>query len=130
MESTEEVKAGGVKSHTPRSSILKTSVHGQESFGHGGSESEHVKFDEVIIAEHDKDRGTRTKILEPKTPYEADEPMSLVEGKEDVEMHESAGTDAKQVDEEIRYHLEEAERNKTLNAQFLHQQAEASGAMA
>jgi len=28
-----------------------------------------VKFDEAIIEEHDKDRGTRTKIDEPKTPY-------------------------------------------------------------
>jgi hypothetical protein len=29
-----------------------------------------VKFDEEVIAEHDKDRGTRQKIDEPKTPYE------------------------------------------------------------
>lgn len=28
-----------------------------------------VRFDEEVIKEHDKDRGTRTKIDEPKTPY-------------------------------------------------------------
>ena len=28
-----------------------------------------VKFDEAVIAEHDKERGTRQKIHEPKTPY-------------------------------------------------------------
>lgn len=31
-----------------------------------------IKWDEPTIAEHDKERGTRTKILEPKTPYNAD----------------------------------------------------------
>lgn len=30
----------------------------------------HVKWDEVVIAEHDKLRGTRQKIDEPPTPYE------------------------------------------------------------
>ena len=33
-----------------------------------------MRFDEEVIAEHDKERGTRTKIDEPKTPYEADAP--------------------------------------------------------
>ena len=28
-----------------------------------------IKWDEITIAEHDKFRGTRRKILEPKTPY-------------------------------------------------------------
>lgn len=28
-----------------------------------------IKWDEVTIAEHDRERGTRKKILEPKTPY-------------------------------------------------------------
>ena len=32
-------------------------------------DSDHVKFDEEVIQEHDKDRGTRQKISEPKTPY-------------------------------------------------------------
>jgi hypothetical protein len=32
--------------------------------------ADRVKFDEEVIAEHDKDRGTRQKIDEPKTPYE------------------------------------------------------------
>jgi hypothetical protein len=32
-------------------------------------DKDHIKFDEEIIAEHDKSRGTRQKISEPKTPY-------------------------------------------------------------
>ena len=40
----------------------------------GGGAVRHVVFDEAVIAEHDKDRGTRRKISEPKTPYRA--PMS------------------------------------------------------
>jgi len=32
-------------------------------------EDKHVKFDEAVIAEHDKLRGTRQKIDEPDTPY-------------------------------------------------------------
>ncbi len=31
--------------------------------------ADHVKFDEEVIQEHDKDRGTRQKIDEAKTPY-------------------------------------------------------------
>ena len=84
----------------------------------------------MTIAEHDKERGTRAKIDEPKTPYEAEESASVGGVTEDVEMHEAAGSDAKKVDEEIRFHLAEAERNKALNAQLMHKQAEASGAMA
>jgi protein phosphatase inhibitor 2 len=40
-----------------------------------------VIFDEATIAEHDKERGTRMKIDEPKTPYvhEADEPYAFDE---------------------------------------------------
>lgn len=34
---------------------------------------DHIKFDEEIIAEHDKSRGTRQKIDEPKTPYANDD---------------------------------------------------------
>ncbi len=44
------------------------------SDGAGGGAVRHVVFDEAVIAEHDKDRGTRRKISEPKTPYRA--PMS------------------------------------------------------
>jgi len=29
----------------------------------------HIKWDEETIQEHDKERGTRMKIEEPKTPY-------------------------------------------------------------
>lgn len=47
-----------------------------------------MKFDEVTIAEHDKDRGTRTKITEPKTPYEAEGAGAEEESSQvDVEMH-------------------------------------------
>ena len=35
-------------------------------------EGNHVKWDEVTIAEHDKERGTRQKIEEPPTPYHYD----------------------------------------------------------
>ncbi len=34
-----------------------------------GQKRKGIKWDEVTIAEHDKERGTRKKILEPKTPY-------------------------------------------------------------
>lgn len=37
----------------------------------------------------------------------------------------SAIDNQSRIDEEIRHHLEEAERNKLLNAQLLHQQAQA-----
>jgi hypothetical protein len=44
-------------------SILLTNT--RRSSKVGGS----LHWDEGIIAEHDKERGTRTRILEPKTPY-------------------------------------------------------------
>ena len=66
--------------------------------------------------EHDKDRGTRQKITEPKTPYEEmvqhDQEMSQ-EAHGDVEMQ---NPHHQQIDEEIKQHLAEAERNKMLNA--------------
>jgi hypothetical protein len=37
---------------------------------HQNSGHNHIKFDEAIIQEHDKDRGTRERIDEPKTPYD------------------------------------------------------------
>ncbi len=58
-----------------RTSILKMGSSG----AHHELGGDHVKFDEVTIAEHDKDRGTRTKIEEPKTPYEQDQEMGDVE---------------------------------------------------
>jgi len=82
-----------------------------------------VKFDEVTIAEHDKDRGTRTKITEPKTPYEVSEGGAAVEEEVhpsatgDVEMHSpKSHVVHTEIDEQIKHHLEEAERNKLLNA--------------
>jgi hypothetical protein len=81
-----------------------------------------VKFDEVTIAEHDKDRGTRTKITEPKTPYEAEGGAAAEEegghsATGDVEMHSPKSRGAhKAIDDQIKHHLEEAERNKLLNA--------------
>ena len=109
------------KRHTPRGSILKLQSSGLLGFEGLQHNPDHVKFDEEIIAEHDKDRGTRQKISEPKTPYEEaeiDEEM-LADNQQsaggDVEMRESP-IPAKEVDEEIKKHLEEAERNKQLNA--------------
>jgi hypothetical protein len=54
--------------------------NGRDSGGGGGVAAtsgaapgapRHIAWDEGVIAEHDKDRGTRRKILEPKTPYRA-----------------------------------------------------------
>lgn len=80
-----------------------------------------MKFDEFTIAEHDKDRGTRQKISEPKTPYEdAAHDEEVSGGSHDVEMKAASSHDhhhhSKHIDEEIKMHLEEAERNKMLNA--------------
>lgn len=35
----------------------------------GTADSARIRWDEATIAEHDKERGSRRKILEPKTPY-------------------------------------------------------------
>lgn len=51
--------------------ILRTgSTSGTNLDSHSHGHADRVKFDEEVIAEHDKDRGTRQKIDEPKTPYE------------------------------------------------------------
>ena len=94
-----------------------------------GDHSHEVKFDEDTIAEHDKDRGTRTKITEPKTPYEASDGVGAAEeeessggqgsGSQDVEMQSPVERKKlKEIDMKIKHHLEEAERNKLLNAQL------------
>lgn len=44
-----------------------------------------VKWDEATIAEHDKERGTRTRILEPKTPF-----RHLRPGEDDDGLHASS----------------------------------------
>ena len=94
--------------------------------------NDHVKFDEFTIAEHDKDRGTRQKISEPKTPYEAqiaDSEMNPDGGHQsndqygDVEMQTN---EPQLIDEEVKQHLLEAERNKLLNAQL---QAQETGSI-
>lgn len=79
-----------------------------------------MKFDEEIIAEHDKDRGTRQKISEPKTPY-ANEDEAMVD--EDSSQPGTGGDHVMStqeashvIEDEVRRHLEEAERNKQLNA--------------
>ena len=67
MESTKDLRRP--------SGILKNAdleVMQDQSNHQPSSHNEHVKFDEVIIAEHDQDRGTRQKIDEPKTPYSGD----------------------------------------------------------
>ncbi|CAG9319007.1 unnamed protein product [Blepharisma stoltei] len=35
----------------------------------GNTEKKRIKWDETVIREHDKERGTRNKIDEPKTPF-------------------------------------------------------------
>lgn len=50
-----------------------------------------ITFDEEVIKEHDKERGTRTKILEPKTPFsyldssEEEDPANLQSASEQLE---------------------------------------------
>ena len=107
METSEQLKLAKAK---PRCSILKNGGPCQHEGECSHPETDHVKFDEYTIAEHDKERGTRTKISEPKTPYQEAEEA-------DVEMHDCSQSE-KVADEEIRHHLQEAERNKALNAQL------------
>lgn len=57
------------KATTPVVPCLRKGSTGGSTTGNSGGRSEHVRFDEEIIAEHDKLRGTRQKIDEPKTPY-------------------------------------------------------------
>ena len=45
---------------------MKSSEEGKNG---SSQHSRRLKWDEEIIAEHDKERGTRQKILEPPTPY-------------------------------------------------------------
>ena len=82
--------------------------------------NDHVTFDEEVIAEHDKDRGTRKKIDEPKTPYQFEEASSQSSQQcvrsdinEDVQMKDE---EQKAVEDEIKRHLEQAEKNKLINA--------------
>lgn len=42
----------------------------------GTADSARIRWDEATIAEHDKERGSRRKILEPKTPYRPPSEMS------------------------------------------------------
>lgn len=120
MEST-DLTAQRRKSH----GILK--MPSDVGHQHLLNDKEHIKFDEEIIAEHDKTRGTRQKITEPKTPYAQDEPeeneeqadTNTGEGSEDVHMQDHTTVHVEGglvVDEEIKRHLDEAEKNKQLNA--------------
>jgi hypothetical protein len=47
--------------HGDAKGILRKDHHRKSSHG--------IVWDEPTIAEHDKERGTRTKINEPNTPY-------------------------------------------------------------
>ena len=116
------------KSHTPRGSILKVGAGGSAFDMHDHNHhSDHVKFDEFTIAEHDKDRGTRQKISEPKTPYEAqlalDQENNTIGQQNDQEDVEMQSHDIQHIEEEVKQHLLEAERNKLLNAQLQAQEA-------
>ena len=78
-------------------------------------QKDHVHFDEQVIIEHDEERGTRMKIDEPKTPYNEGYTGDDQPEQEDVHM-ESLDKVQMGDDSEVRKHLEEAERNKLLNA--------------
>ena len=67
-----------------------------------------IRWDEEVIKEHDKDRGTRMKIDEPKTPYNA--------GSDNE--HESEEEEQAPDTLEIEKHLSEAEENCKKNAEF------------
>jgi Protein phosphatase inhibitor 2 (IPP-2) len=47
---------------------------GKPVVSRSGSSRKGLSWDEEVIAEHDKLRGTRTKITEPKTPFRASSP--------------------------------------------------------
>ena len=72
--------------------------------------SEHIKWDEEVIKEHDKDRGTRQTIPDPKTPYHGDGDVEMADDE-----HIKAGSipsNEKVIMEEVKDHLKEAEKNK------------------
>lgn len=101
VESTQNKSNASAKNVHP---ILKE----QPGTEHGAGAENHVHFDEVEIAEYDKTRGQCQKIDDPKTPYHA-------ESSEDEEMTKelAPGDDA---DPETLQHLEEAHKNRNLNA--------------
>lgn len=57
--------------HTPNLRIEHTLLRPSPSLSHLNyyRKETAIRWDEEIIAEHDKERGTRMKIDEPKTPY-------------------------------------------------------------
>lgn len=69
-------KSGILKKHT--SEMETDSPTNQQH--HHVHVSDHVHFDEEIIAEHDLDRGTRMKIDEPKTPFQPETEAVVQEG--------------------------------------------------
>ena len=50
-------------------------------------DKKHVTFDEEVIAEHDKERGTRMVILEPDTPFLRSSIMSSDDEAEPPTLH-------------------------------------------
>ena len=94
---------GGILKNAPTQQKAQEEIGGKDG----------VTFDEEVIAEHDQERGTRQKIVEPKTPYEEEE-QQMEEEEEKMEI------DSKQavVDENLQQHLSEAEKNKQINAQL------------
>jgi len=73
--------------------------------------ADHIKWDEETIQEHNKERGTRQKIEESKTPYSEIDPNLL----EDVEMKD-ANSLSKEEEVEMQEHLKLAKKNRELNA--------------
>ena len=82
--------------------LKKTGSYLEEEQDHMG-----IKWDEEVIQEHDKERGTRMIIDEPKTPYE-------VHSDEDNDEKLDQAPDII----EIQKHLSEADENAKLNAQL------------
>eukprot|EP00831_Metopus_contortus_P078282 TRINITY_DN7537_c0_g1_i12.p2 TRINITY_DN7537_c0_g1~~TRINITY_DN7537_c0_g1_i12.p2 ORF type:complete len:182 (-),score=53.99 TRINITY_DN7537_c0_g1_i12:106-651(-) len=72
-----------------------------------------LKWDEHTIAEHDKDRGGKMKITEPKTPYEYNEHQE-----EDTAKATLENTLLNQVVTKLEKHQEKAEAMETASPEY------------
>jgi len=70
--------ASGPSTFSPSGRPTHLSVGGGGGGGGGGGPS--IRWDEATIAEHDRHRGTRMRITEPKTPFETARPGSADSG--------------------------------------------------
>ncbi|CAG9324859.1 unnamed protein product [Blepharisma stoltei] len=67
-----------------------------------------IQWDEEVIKEHDKERGTRMKVTEPKTPYNY---MDIEEVNEEIRTEEVLNDASKEL-EKVRKKQEFEERRK------------------